>query len=46
MEYDASYFSVKVNGTYLGIDVSVYLNEIVSNNGGKGTRVIGQTSVL
>ena len=44
VEYDASYFSVKVNAAHLGIDVSVYLNELISNNGGKGTRVIGQTS--
>ena len=44
VEYDASYFSVKVNPNHLGIDVSVYLNEIISNNGGKGTRVRGLNS--
>ena len=44
VEYDASYFSVKVNPNHLGIDVSVYLNELIANNGGKGTRVRGQSS--
>ena len=44
IEYDASYFSVKVNTAHLGIDVSVYLSDIVANNNGKGTRVIGQNS--
>ena len=44
IEYDASYFSVKVNAAHLGIDVSVYLSDIVANNNGKGTRVIGQNS--
>ena len=44
IEYDSSYFSVKVNAAHLGIDVSVYLNEIISNNDGKGTRVRGQSS--
>ena len=29
VEYDASYFSVKVNPNHLGIDVSVYLNELI-----------------
>ena len=44
IEYDPSYFSVKVNAAHLGIDVSVYLNEVVANNNGKGTRVRGQNS--
>ena len=44
VEYDASYFSVKVNPNHLGIDVSVYLNELIANNGGKGTRIKGQSS--
>ena len=44
IEYDASYFSVKVNTAHLGIDVSVYLNELIASNGGKGLRVRGQTS--
>ena len=44
IEYDASYFSCKVNSSHLGIDVSVYLNNIISNNDGKGTRVRGQNS--
>jgi len=44
IEYDPSYFSVKVNSAHLGIDVSVYLNEIIANNNGKGTRVRGQNS--
>ena len=30
--------------THLGVDVSVYLSNIIANNGGKGTRVRGQSS--
>ena len=44
IEYDPTYFSAKVNGTHLGIDVSIYLSNIIANNGGKGTRVRGQSS--
>ena len=44
IEYDPSYFSLKINSAHLGIDVSVYLNEIIANNNGKGTRVRGQSS--
>ena len=44
IELDRTYFSAKINETHLGIDVSVYLNEIIANNGGKGTRVRGQSS--
>ena len=44
IEYDPAYFAAKINTTHLGIDVSVYLNEIISNNNGKGTRVRGQNS--
>ena len=44
IEYDPTYFSAKVNATHLGIDVSVYLSNIISNNDGKGTRVRGQSS--
>jgi len=44
IELDRSYFSAKVNDTHLGIDVSIYLNNIISSNGGKGLRVRGQTS--
>ena len=44
IEFDPSYFSIKVNPTHLGIDVSVYLSNIISNNNGKGTRVRGQNS--
>ena len=44
IELDNSYFAAKINPTHLGIDVSVYLNEIISNNEGKGTRVRGQNS--
>ena len=44
IEYDPAYFAVKVNATHLGIDVSVYLNNIIANNNGKGTRVRGQNS--
>jgi len=44
IEYDPAYFAVKINSTHLGIDVSVYLSNIISNNNGKGTRVRGQNS--
>ena len=44
IEYDPTYYSAKINGTHLGVDVSVYLSNIISNNGGKGTRVRGQSS--
>ena len=44
IEFDNTYFSAKVNDTHLGIDVSIYLNEIITSNGGKGLRVRGQTS--
>ena len=44
IELDRSYFSAKVNETHLGIDVSIYLNNIIASNGGKGLRVRGQTS--
>ena len=44
IELDRSYFSAKVNDTHLGIDVSIYLSNILANNNGKGTRVRGQNS--
>ena len=44
IEYDPTYFSAKINETHLGIDVSIYLNNLISANEGKGTRVRGQTS--
>ena len=44
IEYDNTYFSAKVNDTHLGIDVSVYLSNIIASNDGKGLRVRGQTS--
>ena len=44
IEYDNTYFSAKINDTHLGIDVSVYLNNIIAANEGKGLRVRGQTS--
>ena len=44
IEYDPTYFSAKINETHLGIDVSIYLNSLISANEGKGTRVRGQTS--
>ena len=44
IEYDNTYFSAKVNDTHLGIDVSIYLNNIIAANDGKGLRVRGQTS--
>ena len=44
IEYDSSYFSCKINPNHLGIDVSIYLDNVISNNNGKGTRVRGQNS--
>ena len=44
IELDRSYFSAKINDTHLGIDVSVYLSELIASNGGRGLRVRGQTS--
>ena len=44
IEYDPTYFSAKINSTHLGIDVTVYLNNLIANNDGKGTRVRGQNS--
>ena len=44
IEYDASYFSCKINSNHLGIDVSIYLDNVITNNNGKGTRVRGQNS--
>ena len=44
IELDRSYFSAKVNDTHLGIDVSIYLSNLIASNGGKGLRVRGQTS--
>tara|TARA_B100000902_G_scaffold87605_1_gene91646 strand:- start:896 stop:8434 length:7539 start_codon:yes stop_codon:yes gene_type:complete len=42
--YDSTYFSVKVNPDHLGVDVSIYLDALVNNNNGKGTKVRGQNS--
>ena len=44
IEYDTSYFSCKINPNHLGIDVSIYLDNVISNNNSKGTRVRGQNS--
>ena len=44
--YDSTYFSVKVNPDHLGIDVSIYLDALVNNNNGKGTKVRGQNSQI
>ena len=44
IEYNPAYFSCKINSTHLGIDVTVYLDSLISANGGKGTRVRGQSS--
>jgi hypothetical protein len=44
IEYDPTYYSAKINETHLGIDVSIYLSNLISANDGKGTRVRGQTS--
>ena len=44
--YDSTYFSCKVNADHLGIDVSVYLDALIKNNDGKGTKVKGQESQI
>jgi len=44
IECDKSYFSCKINPSHLGIDVSIYLDSLISKNAGKGTRVRGQNS--
>ena len=44
IELDTTYFSAKVNETHLGIDVSIYLSDIIAANGGRGIRVRGQNS--
>ena len=44
--YDSTYFSCKVNADHLGIDVSVYLDALIKNNDGKGTKVRGQESQI
>ena len=44
IEYDTTYFSCKINPNHLGLDVSIYLDSLIANNNGKGTRVRGQNS--
>ena len=44
--YDSTYFSVKVNPDHLGVDVSIYLDALINNNNGKGTKVVGQNSQI
>ena len=44
IDCDKSYFSCKINSSHLGIDVSIYLDNLISKNNGKGTRVRGQNS--
>ena len=44
--YDSTYFSVKVNPDHLGVDVTIYLDALINNNNGKGTKVIGQNSQI
>jgi len=44
--YDSTYFSVKVNPDHLGVDVTIYLDALINNNNGKGTKVRGQNSQI
>ena len=44
IEYDTSYFSCKINPNHLGLDVSIYLDNLIAKNNGKGVRVRGQNS--
>lgn len=41
---DNEFTTIKVNSDHLGIDISVYLDAITTNNNGRGTRVRGLTS--
>ena len=41
---DNAFTTVKVNPDHLGVDITVYLDAIVTANGGKGTKVRGQSS--
>ena len=43
---DNAFTTIKVNQDHLGIDVSVYLDAIVSANGGKGAKVRGESSQI
>ena len=45
IEYDPTYFSAKINETHLGIDVSIYLSNLISANGGKGTKDLAKKVV-
>ena len=44
--YDSTYFSAKVNADHLGIDITVYLDALINNNEGRGTKVRGQNSQI
>ena len=44
--YDSTYFSAKVNPDHLGIDVTIYLDALINNNNGKGTKIVGQRSQI
>ena len=44
--YDSTYFSCKVNADHLGIDVSIYLDALINNNNGTGTKIKGQNSLI
>ena len=44
--YDSTYFSCKVNADHLGIDVSIYLDALINNNDGLGTKIKGQNSLI
>ena len=44
--YDSTYFSCKVNADHLGIDVSIYLDALINNNDGTGTKIKGQNSLI
>ena len=44
IEYDTTYFSCKINPNHLGLDVSIYLDNLIAKNNGKGVRVRGQNS--
>ena len=41
---DNAFTTVKVNPDHLGIDITVYLDALVSANNGKGVKLVGQSS--
>ena len=43
---DDGFTTVKVKPDHLGIDVTIYLDALINNNNGKGTKIVGQRSQI